>query len=138
MKQEKPKVKSHRESESDLPASPRPGFLTMPVLRFQNEYVWFVFLAACDIMLTWVIIERRGGEEVNPVADMVIASWGIPGAIVFKFCLVLFVVIACEWISRERAKAARRLVWVAIVISAVPVLYSGGLLLYHWLNPIEV
>lgn len=132
----KNKDKAEHAQQRTSEAIPRPAFLGIPHLQFQNEYVWFVFLAACDIMLTWVILERRGGEEVNPVADMILAAWGIGGAVVFKFCLVLFVVVACEWISRERAVAARRLVWVAIFISALPVVYSLGLLAYHWAFPV--
>ncbi|MSR69458.1 MAG: hypothetical protein EXS17_03840 [Phycisphaerales bacterium] len=120
-----------------LVPAPRPRFLGCPALRYQDEYVWFIFFAAMDIMLTWYILERRGGEEVNPVADAVIASWGLWGAIGFKFSLVLFVIIACEWISRDRPVVAHRLVWTGIAISAVPVFYSLSLLLYHWQYPIN-
>lgn len=120
-----------------LVPTPRPQFLGVPALRYQNEYVWFIFFAAMDIMLTWYILERRGGEEVNPIADAVIAAWGLWGAIGFKFSLVLFVVIACEWISRDRPVVARRLVWTGIAISAVPVVYSTALLVYHWIYPIN-
>lgn len=120
-----------------LVPTPRPHFLGVPALRYQNEYVWFIFFAAMDIMLTWYILERRGGEEVNPIADAVIAAWGLWGAIGFKFSLVLFVVIACEWISRDRPVVARRLVWAGIAISAVPVVYSTALLVYHWIYPIN-
>ena len=115
----------------------RPHFLAVPNLRFQNAYVWFLFLSACDIMLTWYILIRRGGEEVNPIASITIDRWGLWGAIGLKFSLVLFVIIACEWIARERIAAARRLAITAVVISAFPVLYSLGLLGYHWLYPLD-
>lgn len=120
-----------------LVPTPRPHFLGVPALRYQNEYVWFIFFAAMDIMLTWYILERRGGEEVNPIADAVIAAWGLWGAIGFKFSLVLFVIIACEWIARDRPLVARRLVWTGILISAIPVLYSLALLGYHWRYPLH-
>ena len=118
-------------------AEPRPHFLSIPSLRFQNEYVWFLFLSACDVALTWFILVRRGGDEVNPVADIVLDRWGFWGAIGLKFGLVLFVVIACEWIARERLRVAHRLAWVAVGISALPVTYSLLLLGYHWAFPIE-
>ncbi|MSR29426.1 MAG: hypothetical protein EXS03_07640 [Phycisphaerales bacterium] len=122
----------------DHEPSPKPHFLAVPRLRFQNEYVWFLFLSACDIMLTWFILVRRGGEEINPVAGLTIDRWGLWGAIALKFSLVLFVVVACEWIARERIVVARRLAWTAIGISSLPVVYSLALLTYHWAYPIEV
>lgn len=114
----------------------RPRFLSLPSLRFQDEYVWLIFLAGMDVMLTWYILERKGGEEVNPVAKLVIDAWGLWGAIGFKFSLLLFVIIACEWISRDNLRVGKFLVWFSLSVSAVPVFYSGFLLLYHWLYPI--
>lgn len=115
----------------------RPRFFSLPPLRFQGEYVWLMFLAGMDVMLTWYILERHGGEEVNPVAKQVIDSWGLWGAIGFKFSLLLFVIIASEWIARENFKVAKFLVWFALTISSFPVLYSGGLLMYHLMNPMS-
>ena len=114
----------------------RPRFFSLPPLRFQDEYVWLMFLAGMDVMLTWYILERHGGEEVNPVAKQVIDSWGLWGAIGFKFSLVLFVIIACEWIARDKIEVAKFLLWFALIVSSFPVLYSAALLTYHWMNPI--
>ncbi len=113
----------------------RPRFLSMPPLQYQDEYVWLIFLAGMDVMLTWFILERHSGEEVNPVAKLVIDSWGLWGAIGFKFSLVLFVIIACEWISRDKPAVGKFLVWFALTVSSAPVLYSGALLFYHWMVP---
>ncbi len=117
--------------------SSRPRFFSLPSLRFQEQYVWLMFFAGMDVMLTWYILERHGGEEVNPVAKRVIDSWGLWGAIGFKFSLLLFVIIASEWIARESLKVAKFLVWFALTISSFPVLYSTTLLIYHWMNPIN-
>ena len=87
-------------------------------------------------MLTWYILERHNGEEVNPVAKQVIDSWGLWGAIGFKFSLLLFVIIACEWIARDKIVVAKFLLWFSLIVSSFPVLYSGGLLIYHLMNPI--
>ena len=112
-----------------------PAFLSVPGLRFQEEYVWLLFLASMDVMLTWYILEKKGGEEVNPIARVVIEAWGLWGAIAFKFSLVLFVIVACEWVVRRRIRSAVFLVWFSLVVSVSPVLYSGILLAYHWLVP---
>lgn len=101
-----------------------------PEMRHQSAYVWLIFFSSLDIMLTWAIL-RRGGEEVNPIARQVIDMWGLHGAIVFKFALMLFVIVSCEVISRRREHVGRRLSWVAVGISAFPVVYSFGLLIDH-------
>lgn len=114
----------------------RPRFFSFPPLRFQDEYVWLVFLAGMDVMLTWYILERHNGEEVNPIAKLVLDSCGLWGAIGFKFSLLLFVIVACEWISRDSFKVGKFLVWFALTVSSFPVVYSAALLTYHRMNPI--
>jgi hypothetical protein len=44
---------------------------------------------------------------------------------------MLFVIVSCEVISRRREHVGRRLSWVAVGISAFPVVYSFGLLIDH-------
>ncbi len=109
------------------------GWLSLPEMRFQNQYVWFVFFSAMDIMLTWAIL-RRGGREVNPVADQIIDMWGLTGAILFKFSLTMLVVIVCEVVGRKRLVTATWLATTAMIVSAIPVIYSLVLLLMHTLQ----
>lgn len=109
------------------------GWLSLPEMRFQNLYVWFVFFSALDIMLTWAIL-RRGGREVNPLADQIIQMWGLNGAILFKFSLTVLVIIVCEIVARTRYGLALGLAITAMVVSAVPVAYSLALLLMHTLE----
>ena len=111
---------------------------SLPEMRYQTPYVWFIFVSSLDIMLTWVIVLNRDGEEVNPVAKLVIDSWGLPGAIGFKFALTLFVIIACEVIGRKRDLTGRALITFAIVLSSSPVVWSIYLLVVDWLNPAPV
>jgi hypothetical protein len=111
-------------------AATTPGFLSLPQMRYPNEYVWFLFLSSMDVMLTWAIL-TRGGREVNPVAKEVIFEWGLPGAIGFKFALMLFVIVSCEVIGRQRDRLARNVAQIAIVLSALPVAYSLLLLVWH-------
>ncbi|HVP74186.1 MAG TPA: DUF5658 family protein, partial [Phycisphaerales bacterium] len=96
------------------------GWLSLPEMRYQNQYVWFVFFSALDIMLTWAIL-RRGGREVNPVADQIIDMWGLTGAILFKFSLTMLVVIVCEVVGRKRLSTGTWLATTAMVVSAIPV-----------------
>jgi len=102
----------------------------LPPMRYQSAYLWFVFVSSLDIMLTWAILQRDG-TEVNPIAALVIDLWGLPGAIGFKFSLMTFVIIACEWIGRKRDQLARRLIVAATLVSAMPVAWSIALLLMH-------
>jgi hypothetical protein len=120
----RPAPENHMKRESE------PRLFASPEMRYQSEYVWLIFLSSLDIMLTWAIL-RRNGEELNPVARLVIEWWGLNGAIAFKFALMLFVIVSCEIIGRRRDQAGRRLAWVAVFLSATPVVYSLGLLVDH-------
>ena len=97
---------------------------------FRSGALWLIFLSSLDIMLTWVIL-RNGGEEVNPVAKLVIDAWGLNGAIAFKFALTLFVIVACEAIARVRPVTARLLIWFGVLISSFPPVWSIFLLIAH-------
>lgn len=97
--------------------------------------MWLVFLGGMDVMFTWFILERRGGREVNPVAKEVIDAWGLWGSIAFKFSLIVFVIVACEWIARDKPRTAIRLIWFALIVSVLPVIYSAALLIFHWMSP---
>jgi hypothetical protein len=121
-------AKSNNDSSDD-----QPELTDVPEMRYQNAYIWFVFVSSLDIMLTWVIL-RKGGVEVNPVAKEVIATWGLPGAIGFKFALMLFVIISCEIVGRTRDGVARKLILLGILISSFPVFWSLTLLLVNWLR----
>ena len=106
-----------------------PSFGFPPVLH-PNEYVWFVFFSAMDVLLTWAIL-AAGGGEVNPIAENVIMMWGLNGAIGFKFGLTLFVIGVCEFVGRKRERTGRLLARTAVVVSAFPVVYSLTLLTMH-------
>jgi hypothetical protein len=142
-------VRSARAVDVEIPSSdaiarlqpmPAPGFAGLDADRRGSSGhndpgssmsdVWLVFVSSLDIMLTWAIL-RRGGEEVNPVAKLVIEMWGLHGAIGFKFALMLFVIISCEVIGRRSDAAGRRLAIAAVAISAFPVVWSLGLLFDH-------
>ena len=102
----------------DAPDKPT-GFLLRQVL-YPDLYAWFVFVSALDLVLTWLVL-HRGGREVNLLADFVIDRFGRGGIVTFKFGVVAFVVIACEWIGRRRRDLGRRLATWAIIIPSAAV-----------------
>jgi hypothetical protein len=88
-----------------------------------NLYMWLVFVSALDVIMTRVIL-FFGGTEINPIADFIINNWGRLGMSIFKFIIVAFVIIVCEFISRRNMIASRRLAITSIAISMVPVCWS--------------
>jgi hypothetical protein len=113
------------------PPSPEDlAFLSVPPMRYQRAYLWLLLLSAIDVMFTWHIL-RRGGSELNPVAKLVIDHWELPGAVAFKFALVMFVIVSCEIVGRKRDRLGRTLVGAAIGIATLPVVWSLVLLSMH-------
>ncbi len=104
------------------------GLLSLPPMMFENAYVWTVFFSAMDVILTWMIIFWFEGEEINGIAAGVIEHWGMAGATVFKFCLILLTIIICEIVARARYSSGVFLSRVMIAISAFPVVWSLSLL----------
>ena len=95
----------------------------MPQMLYQRAYKWFVYVSALDVVFTWLIL-LSGGREVNLVADAVIAHTGLMGVLIYKFCLVVLVVLLCEVIGRRRPRTGRRLARWSVAITALPVILS--------------
>ncbi|NBX24455.1 MAG: hypothetical protein EBQ99_00140 [Planctomycetes bacterium] len=123
---------TRRHEDPDGGTGTDPAWLSAPPMRYQNGYAWLLLLSAADVMFTWHIL-RRGGEELNPVARLVIETWDLPGAIAFKFALVLFVIVSCEIVGRKRDRWGRGLIGTAVCIAAVPVAWSLVLFWTHGL-----
>ena len=100
-------------------------------MLYQQAYVWVIFLAALDVMLTWLILTRQG-IEVNPVAHMVISDWGMEGATAFKFALVMLALVICEVVGRRRPVTGLLLSVGAALINALPVGWSLTLIITNW------
>ena len=101
----------------------RIGWFSIPQMLYQTAYKWFVLISAVDIILTWFIL-LLGGNEVNVLADAVIAHAGLKGIVIYKFCLVVLVVLICEIVGRRRFGIGSDLARLAIVITALPVALS--------------
>lgn len=92
-------------------------------MLYQRSYKWFVLLSALDVVLTWFIL-LLGGTEVNVLADAVISRTGLNGILIYKFCLVIVVILSCEVIGRRRPRLGRRVAHLSIAITAAPVILS--------------
>jgi mannitol-specific phosphotransferase system IIBC component len=111
------------------PDSTRPHFLSIPALRYPRAYGWLVFISSMDIIMTWIIIVKHEGAEANPIARAVIDTFGSTGMILFKFALMVLVIVICEIVGRSRDILGRRLAWAGVVISALPMLVSASLVI---------
>jgi len=106
---------------------------SLPV-RHPNLYLWLIFVSALDVILTRVVL-FFGGKEINPVADYVLLNWGRLGMSLFKFLIIGFVIIACEYIATRNPAVSRRLAIISIMISLVPVVWSCIIIIMLILNP---
>lgn len=97
-------------------------------VHFPNLYLWLVFLSALDVVLTRVILYFNG-TELNPLAGWIIARGGQLGMSLFKFAIVAFVIIICEYTARVDTKMSKRLALAGCIITAVPVIWSSFLLI---------
>jgi len=64
----------------------------------------------------------------------VIREWGLPGAVGFKFSLMLFVIVLCEVILCLRPRTGRALAIASVLVPASLVVWSGLLLTRHALD----
>lgn len=107
-------------------------------MLYANHYIWYIFVSALDIFLTYLILHpifsspstamldappptEPRGREVNFLANWIIQLAGVPGMVVYKFALVAIVITICEIIGRKRFLTGRRVVEWAIALSCVPV-----------------
>ena len=82
-----------------------------------------------DLIMTWIIIRHHGGYEANPIADFMITRFGSTGLVVFKFAIVVFVIVVCEIVGRQDDGRGRWLARLGVGISALPLCVSLFLVL---------
>jgi len=115
------------------PASPH--FFSIPQMRYQNAYVWLVFVSALDIMLTALVLFAWHGREVNPMASLIISTMGFAWVVVFKFATMMTAIVICEVVGRNRDLLGRVLAFLAVMINSFPVIYTFCLLTKAGLLP---
>lgn len=97
---------------------------------YPNRYVWFVFLSAMDVFMTFIVLQF-GGSEANGIANWILERYGLSGMTLFKFALVTLVIGICEITGRLSDRAGRLLVTAGIIVTCVPVTLAFGLLFLH-------
>ena len=90
-------------------------------VHYPQYYVWFVLLGALDVMVTWVVL-HMGGREANAFANWVLQRWQLPGMVALKFAAVVLVVIICEYVGNHHPRRGLRLIQLAIILYALPVI----------------
>ena len=108
--------------EPSLP--PPPQNILIVKLLFPVEYGLFLVLNLLDIFLSLVVF-HLGGYEVNRVADYFLRNWGRLAFVVYKLILVFLVIGLAEYIGRRRRSSARLLLWFAIAMLTVVVIFGG-------------
>lgn len=107
-------------------------------LRFETEISWFVLAGALDVVMTFLLLRfsaegqtRSKIIESNPVAQWVLARWGMPGLVSFKIFMTALVVVIAEFIGAVRPQLARTLLWGGTLIVGAVVAYSMRMLVLH-------
>lgn len=96
-------------------------------VELAQEYLAFVLLNLFDLFLTGYIF-RHDGMEANGIAVWVLDRWGLRGFVVFKFLLVLVVVLACEGITTKKPKTAKYLIVGGCLVYLGIVIYESILI----------
>lgn len=100
---------------------------------YPDHYAWYILASSLDVMVTYFIIWRLGGREVNAVANHLVQQFGHWGLIMLKFSSIVLVVAICEWVGRQKELRGRRLAIAAVVISALPV-GAGLVQIFAWVG----
>jgi hypothetical protein len=93
---------------------------------FVKSHIAFLLVSTLDVIFTWIVLSR-GGQEVNPLAAVILDDWGENGFLglsLYKYALTLLVVIISENIGRRRYRTGQTLALFAVVITCIPVLAS--------------
>jgi len=96
-------------------------------VELAQEYLAFTLLNLFDLFLTGYIF-RHHGMEANGVAVAVMERWGLQGFAIYKFLLVLVVVLACEGITTKSPRKAKFLIIGGCLVYVGIVLYESILI----------
>ena len=122
-------------------------FFKRDVLLAQ-EYLGFLLLNLFDLFLTGYLLGQPGqsgthGQEANGSAVWVMERFGMRGFALYKFLLVLVVVLACEGISLQSVRTSKIIVTAGCLVYLCVVFWECFLILtqinhlhFHGLHPI--
>ena len=99
-----------------------------------QEYLAFTLLNLFDLFLTGYIF-KHGGMEANGLAAWIYENYHPIGFAVFKFVLILVVILACEGISLRSLRKARLVVTFGCLIYLLVVLWESAQIFMHVTGP---
>jgi hypothetical protein len=102
-------------------------FFKRDVLLAQ-EYLGFLLLNMFDLFLTRYIL-RAGGLEANGPANWFWVHFGFLGFAMYKFGLVMIVVLACEGISLSNIRTSRLIVTMGCLVYLLIVFWEVFLII---------
>jgi hypothetical protein len=101
----------------------------MPALAHPRKLSLFAVLSLADLALTCFLLGRPGGGayEWNPVASWWLVRFGWAGLAGFKLGIILLIAILILAVSRNRPRAAERLLAFGCAALLAVIVYSGSL-----------
>jgi hypothetical protein len=101
-------------------------------VRLAQEYLAFLLLNMFDLFLTGYIF-KNGGMEANGVAVWVMSlslKYGLMFFAIYKFLLVIIVVLACEGIATRSILKSKIIITAGCLVYLFLVIYESQLI-YH-------
>lgn len=80
-------------------------------LALEEESSVFILVNFADVVLTGLAL-REHAREANLLAAWVMERFGLPAVVIYKFALVTFVLLICQYIHPTHPKLAR---WILLV-----------------------
>lgn len=99
-----------------------------------QEYLGFLLLNLFDLFLSGYIF-RHHGMEANGLAAWVLEHGHGWGFAVYKFLLVLVLVLCCEGISLKSIRTSRLIITVACFLYVLLVFYESFIIFTHITGP---
>jgi hypothetical protein len=78
--------------------------------------------------MTYILLWQGAFREVNPIANLFLKNWGVPGIVSYKFLTVAVVCSVAQIIACKRPDVARRLLLLATFVVCLVVLYSVSIM----------
>ena len=92
-----------------------------------QEYLGFLLLNLFDLFLTGYIF-RHSGQEANGLALWVLHKYGLQGFAIFKFLMVVLIIVICELISLQAVARARQIIVGACVLYLIVIMWETYLI----------
>ncbi|HEY3328437.1 MAG TPA: DUF5658 family protein [Capsulimonadaceae bacterium] len=102
-----------------------------------QEYLGFLLFNLFDLFLTGYIF-RHSGQEANGLALWVLHTFGLRGFAIFKFLMVIFIIVICDVISLYSLERARQVITGACVLYLLVIFWETFLIFDVINRPIAV